>query len=735
MNEPSMIVPQGPDARRAHGPAESLPDVYQGYGEASVAPVIDVSSIRGLLNRQRYLIIGTILAALVVGGIITILQKPLYTASATVQVAPNGNATMANLGLPVVVNPNQVDEYIQTLGKVVQSRSMAQTVAEDLQLGDRPEFLGEDIEDRRPENQTDEQWRETKTSIAAQKVQEGFSVITPRRDAIVTLNYTDESPALAAEIVNGYADAFATLDTRSDVEDNEYAKQFLENQIAETRDELRAAERAANLYARNAELVSAQAINLDTGTVATVTGNNLAAINSTVGEARAARIKAEQRWRAVENIPAAELPEVQNNATVQNLTQQRIQFQSQLASLREKYNEQFPEVADLRRKIEQIDAQITEVGRDVKASIRNDFIVAQRQEQALSAELDNVTNSALDEQDRQVQLEVLGRETQALKSKLDGLLGRYNILAGSANVDRGTITKLDSALVPTSPTSPNIFRNMLLALFAGIGLAGGFTFIREFFDDRIRSIDTVEDRLGLPVLGHTPRISSDALDNSANNQFSLLIESYASIKSTVEFSIPREKNVLQITSSQSSEGKSTTSMILAELFARFGRRTLLVDADMRRPSIGALIDEQTNEMGFGEVLLGHVEMKDVLIKSVHENLDILTMGNLPSNPVEVLSSREFDAFIEEQRRNYSMVIFDTPPVVGLADSPLISQRVDATIFVIESNSVRLWQAKAAIKRLQSTGANLIGAIITKYTPEKVGQNYGYGYDYYNYGKE
>lgn len=733
MNDPAMIDPHGRDARQLVQADQQLPEVYQ----ADVVlpePLFDFSTIRGFINRQFYLLIGTFLTVVLLGGIYTVLQKPLYTATAKVQVTPNG--TLAFVPSPSgVIAPNQIADFIRTTAEVATSRSLAKTVAEDLNLANRPGFLSDTVEDSRPQGKSDEEWQETRTNIVASVLQGNITVTPGRGTSIMTLAYTSDTPALAAEITNGYAAAISSIDKRSDQENNEYAKQFLQEQIEAAREKLREAEVAANLYARNAQLVSASAVDLGTGTVATVTGANLASINATLSQVRAERIRTEQRWRAVQDTDPSELPEVQNNLTVQSLLAQRLTLQSELVSLRERYNEQFPEVGDTRRKIEQLDNRILEIGQSVKTAIRNDFLVAQRQEAALQGELSQIKASALDEQDSQVQLGVLKRESEVAKLTLDALLKQYNLVNASTNVDRGTIEIIDTALVPSRPSSPNHLRNMLLAVFAGLGLAGSIAFLREFADDRIRSIAVVEDRVGLPVLGSTPSINADGLDSAAGNQFSSLIEAYASIKSTVEFSIPRESNVIQITSSKAGEGKSTTSLILAELFARLGRRTLLIDADMRRPSIGSLIEEPTNEMGFAEVLLGHAEMQDVLINSVHENLDILTMGNLPSNPVEVLSSREFKSFIEKQRREYSMVIFDSPPVIGLADSPLISQRVDATVFVIEANKVGLGQARAAVKRLRSNGANLIGAVLTKFVPEKVGEGYGYGYDYYSYGKD
>ncbi|MEL6540854.1 MAG: polysaccharide biosynthesis tyrosine autokinase [Pseudomonadota bacterium] len=712
----------------------TLPDVYQEYPSHS-APIIDANSLRGLFNRQFVPMLIALISALIIGGIITALQTPQYEASATVRIEPNGNRSITGIGMSRDINTSQFDEYIRTLGEVARSRSMAETVAENLDLASRVNFVGESIEERRPEGISDGDWVEAKGAIIATELMENLEVEVPLNDSIMTLTYTSTSPALAAEIVNGYAQAFSESDTREEVEDSAYARSFLEEQINETRDQLREAEMASNSYARGASLIAAGSVDTATGGVVTVTGSNLASINATVAEARAARIKAEQAWRAAQNLPAEDLPEVRRNRTVQTLTTERVKLENDLIALLNRYDEQFPEVVETRQRIAQINTQIDKIGESERATLRNNFVIAQNQERALQSELRSVTSSALDEQDRQVQFDVLERDAQALRTKLDSLLENYSKLSSTTDVDRGAISLLDSALVPNSPASPSIPRNMLLALVAGLGLAGGIAFVREFLDDRIRSLETVEERVGLALIGHTPKVEGKGVEGDSANPFSQLIEAYASIKTTIEYSIPRGQNAIQITSSKAGEGKSTTALILAELFARLGRRTLLIDADLRRPSIGALIDERASEMGLVEVLLDHAQLGDVLTSSVHDNLDILTVGNVPPNPVELLSSPMFAEFVEAQRRDYSMIIIDSPPVVGLADAPLISRHVDATVFVIEANKVNFGQARAAVKRLRSNGANVIGAVVSKFVPEHSGQNYGYGYDYYSYGKD
>ena len=213
------------------------------------------------------------------------------------------------------------------------------------------------------------------------------------------------------------------------------------------------------------------------------------------------------------------------------------------------------------------------------------------------------------------------------------------------------------------------------------------------------------------------------------------MEAYASIKAAIEFSLPRSRNVLQLTSTHESEGKSTTAVVLAELFARSGRKTLLIDADLRRPSVARLLELDRPQVGLIEVLLGHAKLEDAIVKGVHDNLEVLPIGAIPPNPTEILSSDELGEFIAKYREEYSLIIFDSCPVLGLADAPLLGRLVDGTIFVLEANKVPFSQARTAVKRLRSAGSNVLGLILTKYRALEAGQSYGYQYSYYEYGAE
>ena len=703
-----------------------------------VAPGFQLNTdwLRGALFRQRWLIAASIVAALLVGLIITLLATPIYQATASLRIQPWGNFIVEGQDVSTPINSsNEIDLFMETQGTVIESRNLAEIVAENLSVGTRNALLGSQIDESRPPQRSDEEWVEDKKRMSIELLQQGVSADIPINSQVITISFQSEDPALAAEIANAYADAYQQSDTRRNVESNTYAREYLLEQIEQVRARLDESERAANDYARSFGIVTPTTTGSDGETGQTITGSNLSSINQTVAQARANRIAAEQRWRSVANVPAAQLPEVQTNTAVQNLVTQRAALQGELTNLRQRYNEQFPQIVDVKARIELLDRQIEQTGQNIKAAIRSEYIIARNQEAALAGELSNVTQDALVEQDQKIEYTGLEREAEALRGQLSQLLDRYNSISTAANVQSGAITLLDSAVIPRTPVSPDILRNMILALVMGIALAGGLALVREIFVDQFRRAEDLEDRLGLPVLGVTPYVKSDDIDQQEANQFSSLMEAYASIRSTIDFAVPRDGVLVQLTSSQASEGKSTTALILAELFARLGRKTLLIDADLRKPSIVKLLDVERKDAGLAEVLLGHCTMEEALIEGVHENLDILSVAGIPPNPVELVSSRRFRDFVFKQREEYSLVLIDTSPVLGLADAPQIAQVVDATIFVIEANRTSFSQAKTALKRLQSVGAHVIGGVLTKYRALEAGSDYAYQYQYYQYGSD
>lgn len=733
MNERSII--QAPEPRGG----ELWADQYMmaPYAEKPKTSQFDVAWLRGALFRQRWLIGIIVVLALIAGTALTLVTPPTYQATATVRVSPWTSSIVEGQELDSqIISPSEIDQYLQTQIEILKSRKLAEQVAIELGLGKRNDFLGPDIDEARPAGRTDEQWEDDKIKMAAQGLQGSVSATMPNMSQIIAISVTSENPGLAAEIANAYAKAFVQADVRRGVDSNAFARDYLLEQIEKVRAKLSEAELAANAYARNAGIVTQETMGTsEEGGAITVVGSNLSSVNQTFAQTRAARIAAEQKWRAIAKLPASQIPEVLSNPVVQDLTGERAKLNAELSVLRQRYSDDFPAIVDIRSRVALIDQQIERTGADVKASIRGQYEVARQQEQAMERELGAVTSDALVEQDSKVALAALDREADGLRAQLTNLLERFNQINAASNLQSTTITPLDTATVPRSPIAPSLTRNLLLAFVLGTALAAGLALMREVFVDQFRRGEDMETRLGLTFLGQTPYVKSEDLEAEEGNQFSTLMEAYAAIRSTIDYAVPRRGAVVQFTSSQASEGKSTTSLILAQLFARLGRNVLLIDADLRKPSVHALLDIERPNAGLAEVVLGHASFDEAKIETIRDNLTVLSVAGIPPNPVELLSSQAFADFIEARRAEFSMVIIDSSPMLGLADAGEVAKLSDATVFVIEANRTSLAQARSSIDRLLAVGANVLGGVLTKYRALEAGADYSQNYSYYHYGRD
>lgn len=734
MNERAILSPA-----EQHGTATWM-DAYVGEDRDSdgrgKADLLNIAVLRAIVFRQRWLIAAVVALALVAGLVVTMLATPMYQARSTVRIEPYGLMVVETSNVDQGISANQIYDLMATQAEVITSRMLAERVAASLTSKQLDALLGREGDGARPAGMSDRQWDATSRETAVAVLQGSVSAETPTNNWIIGIDYNAPSPVVAADMANAYLDAFVNLDVDSSVENNEYAQTYLADQIQTVRARLQDAELQANAFARSRGLIIQPTATASDdeggGSSPTLTGTNLGLINERAAKARADRIEAEQRWRTLQGLPTSQLAEVQESPVLQGLITQRATKQAELAELRQRYQDDFPQVVTARSQIAALDAQIERTSADIRAVARSDYLIARGREQALTSELNAITGATLSEQDTQVEYGVLDREAGALRQQLETLLQRYNEVSATANVRSGIVNPLDRAIQPGAPYSPNLFNNMLVALVLGLGLAAVLSLLRELLDDKVRSFEDIEDRIGVPLLGHTPFVKDSEIAEQEGNRFSPLMEAYTSIRSTLDFSLPRSRNVIQLTSSQAGEGKSTTALLLAQLFAQYGRRVLLIDGDLRRPTLAKELGIARPKAGLAEVLLGESELRDAVVAGPVENLDILAVGKLPSNPSEIFASSHLREFIERHRHDYSLIIFDSAPVLGLADAPLLASAVDGTIFVAEANKVQYRQMRAALRRLRRGGGNPLGLILTKYRALEAGQAYDYQYAYYRY---
>ncbi len=737
-------------SNQTDGAAAGLQPVSAGASEMPLRTMAEKGGIRlpdviALIRREQWLIGGFSLAGPLAAIALTALTPPVYQAVLMLKIDNERAKIVEGQALvDPIVELSDTGRYLATLSKLTTTRSLAISVMESLSLDKDDNFLksmGASVPSTSlPAAQRENERREAVVYLLSENV----GMLAPGDSRIVNITFNSRSPALAAAIANAYGDRFLAQNVQQQANANAYATKILRSQVEETRAQLSEAETKAITYAQENNLIDASdaASGADNGNgngkesggAKSITTASLVAMNSNYNGAKAARIAAEERWRTADAAAGANFPEARENGTLQSLTQQRGAAVTNLEKLRTHYVATQPDVVEAEANIHALDQQISDCIRTIKLSIKAEYTTALRAEQAIHEQTDALAHDTIEEQRKRVELNLLARDADTSRQQLRDLLTRLNQVTSAADVDNNNMVIVDKAEQPATPVSPNLLKNLLVGILAGIGLGVLAAFVRQVVDDTLHTPEDVEVKLGLPLLGVTPWVG-DAIDEELKRPLSGLREAYHSIRTAVDFaSGGNHQKVIQVTSSASDEGKSTASLAIAQDFARIGRKVLLVDCDMRRPSLYKHFGITKETQGLSDVILGLVDYKDACLTDEELGLAFLPMGTIPNNPSPLLSSDALTEFFAARRTEFDVIVIDSPPVIGLADSPLLARHSDSVIFVVEASRAHYGQVKSAIRRMRNHGANVLGAIVSKYDAQTSGYGYQYGYGYgYGYG--
>lgn len=691
---------------------------------------IDLRKIWSAVWRNRLLIIAVLAVALALGVLHLFVTSPTYRATASVEIANQPVKVLGTEDFQQVNGQQETDRLLQTQIDILKSRALAERVAEGLNLTADERFLRSAGVVPKPG-----QLREQVIST----LQENLIVSLPRNSRVVPIGFENTDPDIAARVANSYADSLIAGNLQRHFDSSAYSKEFLQNQLTLTKARLEQSERGLLNYARSVGLVDPSAGAADPNSP---TGNsprslasaNLVDLNQSFAAAKAARIQAEGRWREAQATPVMSLPEVLSNPAVQQMVQKRAELQSAYQQELQHRQREHPSVKRTAAAIAELDRQIGSIASSVRNSIRNQYLTAAKQESQLAGAVGQLKGATLAEQSLGIRYNILKREVDTNRQLYDGLLQRFKEVSAEAGVTSNNISVVDRAEPPLLPVSPDPLLNLALALLGGLIVASLAVAAIEMFHDGVRAPDEVEQMFGIPALGVVPRLPAGAAVTShLDDAGSQVSEAYETVRSSVQLSTeggtPR---TLLITSSRSGEGKSTTALAMARALAGAGQRVLLLDADVRAPSMHSLLNVP-REPGLSNVLAQQLAAGAVIRETDIPGLSVMPAGPRPPSPALLLSGAGFRTLLGSLRDQYDHVIIDSPPVLGLADAPSIASVADGTMMVIEANRSRRGAINGALRRLAAARANIIGSVFVKFDPKKADSGAAYSLEYYSYG--
>ncbi len=688
-----------------------------------------------LLKHRRVVLLATV-GVFALTLLVTLLMTPIYRSTVLLHIESSGLKITKSEGIEGVVKS---DDFMGTQVEVLKSRSVAQRAVRKLGLLTDADF-------QRSQTPTGgfaafKAWVLGGPAVAQKSIDEreaelvvgllkATKVEPIRRSELVALSYENPDPQVAARVVMGLAQAYMDGNMARREENARVAGTFLEDRLQQIKQKLEDSERSVLDYAQSQHLAS-----VDQNTL--LASSNLQQLNTILSQASADRIKAETRWREAVAANGVASLETLKSPLLDRLSEMRVQLRSEYESKRATYKPDYPEMVQLAHRIAEVEARMREEITAYTQGAEVEYKSALGNELSLRKRVGQLQDELLDLQGRSVQFNILKRESDTNKQLYDALLQRYKEIGIGGEIAANNVSVIDSGR-KGERVKPSLPNNLALGLLLGLSFGVALALLKEILDDTLKSPEDIERHLGLHVYGVIPFLEHGLVESVMHDPRSSFSEAYRSLRTGLQYATqdgaPR---ILLVSSAVAGEGKSITSVTLALQFAQLGRKVLLIDADLRKPSMHTYLGLE-NKLGLSDYLTGRAPGVEIFQGTRDAHLTAVTAGGRVDQPAEVLASARFESMLQVALHTYDQIIIDGPPLLGLADAPTLAQLADGTLFVVGAGQARVATIVGAIQRLAAARARPIGAVLVRYDARRAnvqsqaagdGHAYGYGYGY------
>ncbi|MGA2409648.1 MAG: polysaccharide biosynthesis tyrosine autokinase, partial [Candidatus Binataceae bacterium] len=423
--------------------------------------------------------------------------------------------------------------------------------------------------------------------------------------------------------------------------------------------------------------------------------------------------------------------------------------------LSSQFKPDYPPLARLQAQIRELQARVADQIQKSVSSVESQFAEAQEKENELQDEMQRQRQETLNLNDAVAQYAILQRDVDTNRELYNAIMTRMKDVAVSGDIQSTNVSVINSAEVPSSPSSPNKLRALMLALVAGLGCGIALAFTMEFLDNTLKNPEEAETYLRLPNLGVVPEFASvngksayaprELMNGrestvlppgrelvTTHGSYSRVGEAYRNLRTALLLSrAGGPPKVTLITSAMSREGKTVTAVNTAVMLAQLGERVLLIDADLRRARCHRVLAVD-NHLGLTEVLTGSRELHDMIRATEIENLYFLGSGSVPPNPTELLGSMKMVETLLQLREHYEYIVIDSAPVLPVSDSLVLAKLTDGVMIVANGSATPRQQVKTACARLEYARAKILGVVLNKIKIHSADYHYYYHQDYYSF---
>src|SRR3984885_1354712 len=699
-----------------------------------------------ILRKHQWLILTFLLTVLTVVTIASFKMKPIYEAAARVEVdKESSQSTLPFQDENAYDEYVDMDSYLETQTKVLESETLAFQTIKTLDLGRYPEFGGS------PSGLAFGQGGAgTKRPAILGAFLGGLSVKRVPNSRLIEVRFEAQDPRLAAQVVNTHLQNYIEQNFRSRYDATTQASNWLSSELEELRIKVEKSEDARLAYERQNQIWQIDEKQ-------DITTQKLADLSKVVTEAQTGLAEKEALYRMAQSGNVNALPAARENPVIQDLLKRKSETADAYADAINQYGPNYPKVQRLAAQQKEVADDLANAQKTMVESIEEEYNTARSHVEILQESLDKQKAEANDLAEKLVQYHILEHDAEANKQLYDGLLQKLKEATISVGLRSSNIRVVDPALVPSGPSRPQKARNILLAFLVGLVGGVGLAIFREYLDNTVKSPDDIEALTGLPSLavvpslpgtlnGHRSRLGWPGRPSlpqaGAGPRVELLSylqpksqisEAFRALRTSLLLSqAEHPPQVILVTSALPREGKTTAAVNLAVTLAQLGDRTLLMDSDLRKPGIRRAMNLTIGkELGLSSYLAGVCTLDQAILPHpTISNLSALTTGPVPPSPADLLSSHRMRDAVEEVRRRFKFIVIDSPPIMAATDAVILSALTDGVLLVVRSGETPKEAFTRSRDLLAAVKCRLLGVVLN--AVDSNAPDYYYSYRYYPY---
>lgn len=700
-----------------------------------------------VLRKHQWLILSFVIAVVTIVSITTFRMQPVYTATTRIEIDRENSSYLPFRGADSYDYMMDLDNYIETQSRILTSETLAlQTIRNSglIASADVP-GSGASSDAITSGNLTNHKRPPELGAFLG-----SLSVKRVPQSQLLDVSFESTDPRLAAEILNKHVENFIQRNFESKYNAVSDATRWLTDRLSELKVQVQNAEDARLAYERQHQILQ-----LDDRQ--NITSQRLVDLNRELTDAQADRMRKEALYEFAKagNIDA--VPQLRENSALQGLSKKHSDTYEQYMDALNQFGPKFPKVQRLQAQLKEQEGLIENEKRNILEALGNDYNAARQREGLLDEALNKQKTEVNEMAQNMVEYNILKRDAEGKKTMYDGLLTKLNEANIEAGLKSSNIRVVDPAMIPSTPTRPAKMRNIALSLLVGLVGGIGLALLREYLDNTVKTPDDVETLARLPSLAVVPQFNENggparrakllgtASVNGHDKRVELVAqdlpksqmsEAFRALRTALLLSqADRPPQVILVTSALPREGKTTAAANLAVTLAQLGDRTLLIDADLRKPGVGRLLNlAEGKYAGLSSYLAGVSSLELVSVPHpVIPNLVAIPTGPLPPNPADLLSSHKLSDAISQLRSQYKFIVIDSPPVMAATDAVIVSVQADGVLLVVRSGDTPKEAFTRARDLLSSVKCRMLGVVLNAVDSSAPDYYYSYRYYPYSYG--